>query len=115
MASPAPRPSGPSRASSTAGSRGENAGRCGRTCANAKKCAHLARSLRAQRGAVKALAAVPLPGALAWSKFCAAATAGGRREREGDVVATGGAWLSGTLAAKFAGVTVVAVLAAGAS
>jgi RNA polymerase sigma factor (sigma-70 family) len=80
-----------------------------------EECAHLARSLRAQRGAFKALGAIPLPVALAWSKFGAGATAGGVASANMGAAASGGAWLAGSVAAKLAGATVLAALAAGAS
>jgi RNA polymerase sigma factor (sigma-70 family) len=80
-----------------------------------EECAHLARSLRAQRGAFKALGAIPLPLALAWSKFGAGATAGGVASANAGAAASGGAWLAGSVAAKLAGATVLAALAAGAS
>jgi RNA polymerase sigma factor (sigma-70 family) len=80
-----------------------------------RECAHLARSLRAQRGAFKALGAIPLPVALAWSKFGAGATAGGIASANAGAAASGGAWLAGSVAAKLAGATVLAALAAGAS
>ena len=65
-------------------------------------CAHFARSQRAQRGAIKSLAAIPLPASLG-SLF------------GGGGAATGGAWLGGGLAFKFATVGAGALLAAGAS
>jgi RNA polymerase sigma factor (sigma-70 family) len=80
-----------------------------------QECAHLARSLRAQHGAFKALGAIPLPLALAWSKFGAGATAGGIASASAGAAASGGAWLAGSVAAKLAGATVLAALAAGAS
>jgi RNA polymerase sigma factor (sigma-70 family) len=80
-----------------------------------QECAHLARSVRAQRGAFKALGVIPLPVALAWSKFGAGATAGGVASANVGAAASGGAWLAGSVAAKLAGATVLAALAAGAS
>jgi RNA polymerase sigma factor (sigma-70 family) len=80
-----------------------------------EECARLARSVRAQRGAFKALGAIPLPLALAWSKFGAGATAGGVASANVGAAASGGAWLAGSVVAKLAGATVLAALAAGAS
>ena len=80
-----------------------------------EECAHLARSLRAQRGAIKSLAAVPLPGALAWSKFGTGAAVSSVASATAGTATTGGAWLAGSLAAKLAGATLIAAVAAGVS
>jgi hypothetical protein len=77
-----------------------------------EECASLARSLRAQRGAIKSLGAIPLPAALAWSKFGAGAAAGGVASASAGVTATGGAWIVGSsIAAKLGGATLLAALA----
>jgi RNA polymerase sigma factor (sigma-70 family) len=80
-----------------------------------EECAHLARSLRAQRGALESLAAVPLPVALAWSRFGTGAAVSGVASASAGTAASGGAWLGGSLAAKLAGATLMAALAAGVS
>lgn len=80
-----------------------------------EECAHLARSLRAQRGAIRSLAAVPLPGALAWSKFGTGAAVSSVASATAGTATTGGAWLAGSLAAKLAGATLIAAVAAGVS
>ena len=80
-----------------------------------EQCEHLARSLRAQRGALMSLGAIPIPAALAWSKFGGGAGAVGVATANAGVAATGGGWLAGSLAAKLAGAAVVAALAGGAS
>jgi RNA polymerase sigma-70 factor (ECF subfamily) len=64
-------------------------------------CARFARSQRAQRGAIKSLAAIPLPASLG-SLF------GG-----GGAATAGGAWLGGGLAFKFAAVGAGALVATG--
>jgi RNA polymerase sigma factor (sigma-70 family) len=79
-----------------------------------EECAHLARSLRAQRGAIRALAAIPLPGALAWSKFGSGAAASSVASANVGAAASGGAWVAGTVVSKLAGAAVVAALGAGA-
>jgi RNA polymerase sigma factor (sigma-70 family) len=65
-----------------------------------EECARFARSQRAQRGAIKSLAAIPLPASLG-SLF------------GGGGAATGGAWLGGGLAFKFAAVGAGALVATG--
>jgi RNA polymerase sigma-70 factor, ECF subfamily len=65
-----------------------------------EECARFARSQRAQRGAIKSLAAIPLPASLG-SLF------------GGGSAATGGAWLGGGLAFKFAAVGAGALVATG--
>jgi RNA polymerase sigma factor (sigma-70 family) len=79
-----------------------------------EECARLARSLRAQRGAIKSLrGAIPLPGALAWSKFGAGASMTGVAAG-GGAAATGGAWFAGSIASKLVTATILAAVAAGA-
>jgi RNA polymerase sigma factor (sigma-70 family) len=80
-----------------------------------EECAHLARSLRAQSGAIKSLAAISLPAGLAWSKFGTGAAVSGVAGASAGTAASGGAWLAGSLAAKLAGATLLAALAAGVS
>jgi RNA polymerase sigma factor (sigma-70 family) len=80
-----------------------------------EECAHLARSLRAQRGAIRSLGAIPLPAALAWSKFGAGAAVGAVASANAGVVAAGGAWLAGSVAAKLVSGTLLAATAAGVS
>ena len=65
-----------------------------------EECARFARSQRAQRGAIKSLAAIPLPASLG-SLF------------GGGSAATGGAWLGGGLAFKFAAAGAGALVATG--
>lgn len=80
-----------------------------------EECAHVARSLRAQRGAIRSLGAIPLPAALAWSKFGAGAALSGVAGANAGVAATGGAWIAGSLAAKLASGTLLVATAAGVS
>jgi RNA polymerase sigma factor (sigma-70 family) len=77
------------------------------------ECAHLARSLRAQRGAIKSLSVLPIPAGLAWSNFGTGAAISGIAGTTAGASAAGGALLTGSLAAKLAGATIVAALAAG--
>jgi RNA polymerase sigma factor (sigma-70 family) len=77
-------------------------------------CAHVARSLRAQRRAMRSLGLLPLPGALAWSKFGAGAAVGGVASASAGSAATGAGWLTGAVAAKLAGATLLAGVVAGA-
>jgi hypothetical protein len=76
-------------------------------------CAHLARSLRAQRRAIRSLGVLPLPGALAWSEFGTGAAVSGVAGA-GAAAASGGAWVAGSVAAKIAGATLVGAVVAGA-
>ncbi|HWF52635.1 MAG TPA: sigma-70 family RNA polymerase sigma factor [Solirubrobacteraceae bacterium] len=78
-----------------------------------EECAQLARSLRAQRGAIRGLAAIPLPGALAWSKFGTGAAASSVAAAGAGPAATGGAWVAGSLASKLVGAALAGVLASG--
>jgi RNA polymerase sigma factor (sigma-70 family) len=80
-----------------------------------EECAHLARSLRAQRGAIKSLGAISLPVGLAWSKFGTGAAVSGVASAGAGTAASGGAWLVGSLTAKLAGATLLTALAAGVS
>ena len=95
-----------------------------------EECSRLARSLRAQRGAMRSLAAIPLPGALAWSQFgpgatggavatsaagLAATSGGSLAASAAGIAATGGGTLVGSVAVKLAGAAVIAGLAAGAA
>jgi hypothetical protein len=77
-------------------------------------CAHLARSLRAQRRALKSLGVLPIPGALAWSEFGTGAAMSGIAGAGSGAAASGGAWLAGSLAAKLAAATLVGAVVAGA-
>jgi RNA polymerase sigma factor (sigma-70 family) len=77
------------------------------------ECAHLARSLRAQRGAIRGLAVIPLPGALAWSKFGTGAAASSVAAAGAGTAATGGAWLGGAVISKLVGAALAGVLATG--
>jgi RNA polymerase sigma factor (sigma-70 family) len=76
-------------------------------------CAHLARTLRAQRRALKSLGVLPLPGALAWSEFGTGAAMSGIAGAGSGAAASGGAWLAGSLAAKLAAATLVGAVVAG--
>jgi len=78
-------------------------------------CAHLARSLRAQRGALKSLAAIPLPGALAWGQFGTSAAVNGITGASAATSVTTGAWLAGSLATKLATATLLAAAVGGVS
>ncbi len=78
-----------------------------------EECAHLARSVRAQRGAMRSLAAIPLPVALAWSKFGTGAAASGVAGASAGTVATGGAWVAGSVVSKVAVAAVLATITAG--
>ena len=80
-----------------------------------EECAHLARSLRAQRGAIKSLGAISLPVGLAWSKFGPGAAVSGVASAGAGTAASGGAWFVGSLTAKLVGVTLLTALAAGVS
>lgn len=75
-----------------------------RECA---ECAHLARGLRAQRGAMKSLALLPLPSSLAWASQSGAGAAIGAS-------VTAGAPVAGSLTAKLvAGALATTVLVGG--
>jgi RNA polymerase sigma factor (sigma-70 family) len=78
-----------------------------------EECAHLARSLRAQRGAIRGLAAIPLPGALAWSKFGTGAAASSVAAAGAGTAASGGAWVAGSVTSKLVGAALAGVLASG--
>jgi RNA polymerase sigma factor (sigma-70 family) len=69
------------------------------------ECAHLARSLRAQRSALKALAALPVPGWLASSFQLGAGSAAGGL--------AGGTTVAGSLGAKLVATTAAATILAG--
>jgi RNA polymerase sigma factor (sigma-70 family) len=77
-------------------------------------CAHLARSLRAQRRAIRSLGVLPLPGALAWGEFGTGAAMSGVTGAGAGGAASGGALVAGSLAAKLAGATLVGAVIAGA-
>jgi hypothetical protein len=77
-------------------------------------CAQLARSLRAQRRAIRSLGVLPLPAALAWSEFGTGAAVSGLAAAGSGAAASGGAWLAGSLAAKLAAATLVGAVVAGA-
>jgi hypothetical protein len=79
-----------------------------------EECAHLARSVRAQRGAIRSLAAIPLPGALAWSKFGTGTAVSSVAGASAGTVATGGAWVAGSVVSKVAVAALLATITAGA-
>jgi RNA polymerase sigma factor (sigma-70 family) len=76
------------------------------------QCASLARRLRAQRGAMRSLAVLPLPASLAWSSPWSAGVATGTVTGAAAVATAGGSSLIGSIVAKIA-VTAAAATAVG--
>jgi RNA polymerase sigma factor (sigma-70 family) len=66
------------------------------------QCAALARRLRAQRGAMKSLAILPLPASLAWSSPWGAGTAAGTASGAAALATAGGSSVLGSVIAKVA-------------
>ena len=76
------------------------------------QCAALARCLRAQRGAMRSLAILPLPASLVWSRPWGASAAAGSTTGAAAVATAGGSSMIGSVVAKVA-LGVVAATAVG--